>query len=111
MADNKYGRVFTEGDVEKILEWVEENTNSASAIDFTGIIDSMDNEGVRFKFEPDEPLFILRGHDKRAIGAIRFYQDHQSPRAPVNHMDAIEKAALAFDSYRQEHPGELKEPD
>lgn len=111
MADNKYGRVFAESDVAKILEWVEENTNPASAIDYDGIIESMDEEGVRFKFEPDEPLFILRGHDKRAIGAIKFYSDHQSPRAPVNHLDAIDKALQAFIDYREANPGKLKEPD
>jgi hypothetical protein len=111
MADNKYGRVFTEGDVEKILEWVEENTNSASNIDFDGILTGMDEDGVRFKFEPDEPIFILRGHDRRAIAAIRHYQDHQSPRAPQNHVDAIASAVAAFDRYREENPGKLKEPD
>ena len=43
----KYGRMFTEGDVEKILEWVEENTNPASAIDFDGILAAMDEEARR----------------------------------------------------------------
>lgn len=111
MADNKYGRVFTTSDVEKILEWVEENTNSASNIDCDGILNAMDEEGVRFKFEPDEPLFVLRGHDKRAIGAIKFYAEHQSSRAPVNHLDAIDKALQSFIDYREENPGKLKEPD
>jgi hypothetical protein len=105
MADNKYGRVFTGSDVEKILEYVDAEDS------FDAILGEMDKDDVRFKFEPDEPIFILRGHDRRAIAAIRHYQDHQSPSAPQNHVDAIASAVAAFDRYREENPGKLKEPD
>lgn len=109
MADNKYGRVFTEGDLEKILDYVAEA--NAIDIDLAVLIKDMDEDEVRFKFEPDEPLFILRGHDQRAIAAIRYYQDHQSPRAPANHLDAIASAVRAFDAYRERFPKKLREPD
>jgi erythromycin esterase-like protein len=110
VADNKYGRVFTESDVEKILEWFEEQ-GEGQPLDLEAALEGMDGQGVRFKFEADEPLFILRGHDRRAVGAIRFYQDHQHPRTPQNHTDAIASAVAAFDRYREENPGKLKEPD
>jgi hypothetical protein len=109
--DNKYGRIFTASDVEKILEWVEDNTNSASNIDCDGILEAMDEEGVRFKFDVDEPLFVLRGRDKRAAGAIMHYRDHQAPSAPDNHTEAIQRAFRAFNDYRETHPGMMKEPD
>jgi hypothetical protein len=109
--DNKYGRIFTFSDVEKILEWVEGNTNSASAIDAEEIISSMDEEGVRFKWPVDEPLFILRGRDKRARGTVRYYADHQSAQAPFNHMNAVEQAYRSFDKYADEHAEQMKEPD
>jgi hypothetical protein len=107
MADNKYGRIFTAADVEKVLQVAE----AEGHFNFDTLLPELDKRGVRFKFPADEPLFILRGRDKRALGAIRFYQDHQSPRAPVNHTDAIAKAFRAFDDYANSHPGELKEPD
>lgn len=115
MADNKYGHVFTEADVLKILEYVlvegEMSTSEQASGEAANWLSDVMEENIRFKFAKDEPLFILRGRDKRAIAAIRFYHDHQSPSAPVNHMDAIGKAIRSFDAYREQHPGELKEPD
>lgn len=108
--DNKYGRVFTESDVDKILEWIGDQ-GEGQPLDLAVALENMDDEGVRFKFEVDEPLFVLRGHDKRAIGAIKFYAEHQSSRAPVNHLDAIDKTLQAFIDYREANPGKLKEPD
>ena len=110
MPDNKYGRVFTEGDVEKIFEWIG-NAGDGQPLDLEWTLKLMDEEGVRFKFDADEPLFILRGRDQRAIGAIRFYQDHQSPRAPQNHTDGIASALAQFDRYRSEHASKMREPD
>jgi hypothetical protein len=106
LADSKYGRVFTEGDVEKILFYA---TGSEEGLADTLAV--MDEDGVRFKFDADEPLFILRGRDQRAIGAVRWYQDHQSPRAPENHLNGIASAVASFDRYRSEHAEKLREPD
>jgi hypothetical protein len=86
MADNKYGRMFTQADVVLILERYDpefsDGEHGDSEENFADLLEDMDRSGVRFKFEPDEPLFTFRGHDKRAAGAIRHYLDHQSPRAP-----------------------------
>lgn len=109
MADRKYGRIFTVSDVEKILDVAGEFEWHKVHLD--SIIATMDEEGVRFKFEPDEPTFTLRGRDKRAEGAIRFYGDHQSPRAPVHFLEGIDAAADEFRRYRDEHPEQIKEPD
>ena len=105
MADSKYGRIFTASDVEKIFEYADIPGSFASTLKH------MDADNVRFKFEPDEPLFILRGRDRRAAGAIMHYRDHQSPNAPSNHTDGIAKAFRAFNLYREENPGLVKEPD
>ena len=35
---------------------------------------------IERKFMPGEPLFILRGQDRRALGAVRWYRDHQWPK-------------------------------
>src|SRR5574339_827095 len=104
---NKYGRIFTESDVEKIFEHLREN-GAGQLPEFENVLSDMDEDGVRFKFPEDEPLFILRGRDKRAISAIRYYLDHQSPRAPMNHLMGIEKAYDAFSDYRIKNSGEMK---
>jgi hypothetical protein len=113
MADNKYGRVFTQGDVEKILDFLydEEYLRTDDDLGVDDILRDMDAKEVRFKFEPDEPIFVLRGHDKRAAGAIKHYLDHQGPRAPENHVNGIMAAFRSFNVYREENPGKMREPD
>jgi len=104
VSDNKYGRIFTASDVQKILD-------ATGGGDLGHILEAMDAQDVRFKWPVDEPLFILRGRDKRARGAVRFYADHQSAQAPFNHMNAVEAAYRAFDTYADANPHLLKEPD
>lgn len=112
MSDSKYGRIFTESDVEKILEHLHDTYASSSPPPvLENVLGAMDENGVRFKFSEEEPTFILRARDKRAIGAIRYYRDHQSPRAPQNHLDGLDKSVDLFEKYRIECAGEMKEPD
>jgi len=117
MADNKYGRVFTTSDVETILEAVfrkdapDEWWDDHGSPQFDIILEDLDDMNARFKFDPDEPLFILRGRDKRAAGPIKHYQDHQARTAPNNHMAAIGKALQAFTDYRNANAEKMKEPD
>jgi hypothetical protein len=122
--DNKYGRLFIESDVQAILEYAvreldivptddedydERVTDYAANLLAEALTDKAD---IRFKFgDDDEPQFVLRGRDKRAAGAIKHYRDHQSPSAPDNHTDAIQKAFRAFNDYRERFPGQMKEPD
>lgn len=109
MSDNKYGRVFTQADVEKMLNYAADHGyDGEGAADLAA---RMDADGERFKFPADEPLFILRGRDKRARGTVRYYADHQSAQAPFNHMNAVEAAYRVFDNYANDNPGEMKEPD
>lgn len=110
MADSKYGRVFTQGDVEKILEWVQAHDDDIT-LTLSDVLDDMQDGGVRFKFDADEPLFILRGRDRRAIGAIRFYQDHQASNVPESHANCIASDMSAFDRYRNDHAEKMREPD
>jgi hypothetical protein len=113
MADNKYGRVLTTSDLEKVIEFLydEEYLRTDDELTVDDILNDMDEKGVRFKFDDDEPVFVLRGHDTRAVGAIKHYLDHQGPRAPENHINGIMAALRSFDTYRQENPGKIKEPD
>lgn len=110
MSDRKYGHIYTESDVAAIVQWLWEfdddiTPNRAMRMLTNGEAD------IRLKFDRDEPLFVLRGRDKKAEGAIKHYEDHQAPNAPHNHLDGIRASRLAFQQYRQEHPGKMKDPD
>jgi hypothetical protein len=103
--NSKYGRLFTEADVRKYIEGL-------GGVDFSGSIDD-DSElsTVESTFPEDEPLFVLRAKDRRALGAVRFYYTHQSNYVTDKHLQGIERAIKAFDEFRNQHPERLKEPD
>lgn len=107
MPDSKYGRIFTESDVQKLLQLA----TGEEDFDLAGHLATADEMGISFKFPEDEPMFVLRARDKRALGAIRFYADHQNPRAPQNHIDGIDKALDAFEHYRHWQSNKMKDPD
>lgn len=117
MADLKYGRIFTEGDLAKIMEVVFSTEAPDHWWDGKGnlkldvVLKDMDDMEVRFKWEKDEPIFVLRAHDSTAEGTVRYYRDHQRPGAPSNHLDGIDKAVGAFRDFRTEHPELIKDPD
>jgi len=99
--DNKYGRIFTEEDVKRLLQ---DDRYFVSGRPVEEILDEFEG-----KFPKNEPVFVLRGQDKRAIGALRYYRDHQDPRAPLSHLDSVDKAYDRFSDFRIHH--ETKEPD
>lgn len=105
MACNKYGRIFTQDDVYSIVEHAIEREFEETE-DLTLYL-----EDFKGRFDKDEPLFVLRARDKRAIAAVRNYRDNQNPRAPQNHLDGIEKAMSEFEAFRVKNVDKMKEPD
>lgn len=104
MPDSKYGRVFIENDVIAILE-------AAGNEDGEDTLNKV-VEDVRLKFNDEtEPLFVLRGRDKRALAAVRYYRDNQSSSAPQNHLDGCDKAVRQFEEFRSMSPEQMREPD
>lgn len=109
LAENKYGALYTETDVINILDFVLEDLDSHLTVgDYMDAVRA--GEAGKMKFPPEEPLFLLRGQDKRALAALRFYRDHQNPRASFLHSNGVEKAMTAFEKFRVQHPDRLKEP-
>lgn len=119
MADNKYGELYTEDEVVQLVKMAVE-----SAVNFMDNGESPDDVLERFtdadirevartdierKFHPGEPLFVLRGQDKRALGAVRFYREHQWPSATQEHLNSVDAAVERFEAYR--NLGHMKEPD
>jgi hypothetical protein len=56
----------------------------------------------------DEPVFILRAKDRRALHALREYQ---SVVTNHEHIQAIATRINDFESFKLSHPERMKEPD
>lgn len=110
MSDRKYGRMFTMADLEKIGERLLEEADT-HGVTVGRVLQKMDDEGVRFKFGKDEPTFTFRARDERAVAGIRYYEDHQSPNAPVGFLEGVAAARRDFERFRDEYPELMKQPD
>lgn len=117
--DNKYGELYTEDEVVQLVTMAVQ-----SAVKFATDGESPEEVLERFgdadirevartdiprRFHPGEPLFVLRGQDKRALGAVRFYREHQWPNATHEHLESVDAAVERFEAYRA--LGQMKEPD
>jgi len=119
VADTKYGEIYVEDElvtivqmaVVSVLESVEAGEEGREILkSFTPEqIREVARNDIERKFAPGEPLFVLRGQDKRALGAVRFYREHQWPNATQDHLNSIDKAVEYFEAYRE--VGHTKEPD
>lgn len=55
----------------------------------------------------DEPVFLLRAKDKRALGALFTYQE----RVPLETQKrSVDDRILAFQHFAGEHPERMREP-
>jgi hypothetical protein len=119
MADNKYGEIYTEDELVEVVQLAVTSVleQVANNVDFNEIKLRFNEADIREVARADiertwkvgEPLFILRGQDRRALGAVRWYRDHQWPNAPREHLEAIDEAVARFEAYR--NIGSMKEPD
>lgn len=105
--EGKYGRLFTEGDVKKMLRLaVLEGAPSPEEQ-----IAEFDRRG-ELTFPADEPLFLLRGQDKAAPGTITGYlMCANAAGASIEHASAARKAGRAMAEWQAEHPDRVKVPD
>lgn len=119
IADNKYGEIYTEDEVVKLIQMAVDSVLDmvANRADKSEIKESFSEGNIREVartdiervWKPGEPLFILRGQDRRALGAVRWYRDHQWPNAEREHLERIDEALAFFESYRK--LAGTKEPD
>jgi hypothetical protein len=109
MADDKYGRIFTEEDVLKIVSGF--LGAAGQRFDAEDIRERIgDIEGF---FPSDEPLFILRGQDKRALGCVRNYRTMAVYGVKVSREfeKGLDAAVAAFEQFRIDNPDRMKDPD
>jgi hypothetical protein len=102
MPDGKYGRIFTEDDVRSMFEAHEATGHSFDELAQSG----------EFKFPEDEPLFVFRGQDRKALGALLHYDKSMNIIGiPASHADAVTDSVHAFERFRSENPDRMKLPD
>lgn len=108
MADLKYGRLFTEGDVEAILEHF---GAAFETREFGKVADQAIAEGFEPTFPADEPLFLLRGQDDLAQHTVQSYFNLAADNgAPASVLISAEKSADQFAEFAIAHPDRIKEP-
>lgn len=87
MSDLKYGRLFTEEDVDKLLNWL----NPGGLESPTGeVIAQAEAEGVEFRFPADEPVMVFRAKDDCFPATLDFYHvECEVAEAPDEHIKTI----------------------
>lgn len=73
--------------------------------------DFMDDQLVSRDSGPvpkDEPVFILRARDSRAVAAMLYYQ---SICRNAEHQGAVGKRIEEFERFERDNPDRMKEPD
>ena len=70
-----------------------------------GLVLSKNNEFV----SQDEPVFILRARDKKALGTIRCYQALFAPSS--EHWKTIQAVIDDFTKFREENPARMGHPE
>lgn len=105
---DKYGRLFTEADVKRLLEYAvlegaPRPEEQIAAFDAKGWL----------TFPADEPVFLLRGKDRTALAALHALLDHLQTAEGVSddYYTAVHGKAAEFVLFAMEHPDRMKVPD
>jgi hypothetical protein len=114
--DSKYGRLFTEEDVQRIIDY-----SHGTGIDTPAeIVERLELGDHPVTFPADEPLFLLRAQDEAAPRAIamcgRFedgnYVHHAGEvGASTAHLQPAADAALRMVEWQEANPDRVKVPD
>lgn len=126
MADSKYGRLFTQDDVEGLLDRVVNQVVQATASDdeLERVQEAVNRARASFdmvdpikpgdsgsRFPEDEPLFLLRGQDLFAPFAIDAYAGRLHELGDVGLANEVGEAASSVRAWQRENPGRVKLPD
>lgn len=102
MADARYGRLFTEDDVVRLINAMTYEAPD-EALNLGVVIEQAERDAERpLTFPADEPLFLLRASDPAAPEAIDEYELAASRAVP---------AAAEFRAWQQANPDRVKVPD
>jgi hypothetical protein len=109
--DTKYGRIFTEDDV---VAMVVQATHDMAGVD-RGMSEDQarpPNAGYPAKIDPLEPVFMLRGQDKAALGTVTAYRGlAEEEGASDEVLDSIDGAIEGFREFAYANPDKMKVAD
>lgn len=130
MADSKYGRLFTEADVRKLMHYAvvrgaveggfmasdaDGNRVDPGAMLLADFECEAARDGgsfgvpLRLTFPADEPLFLLRGTDGQAQFTVRDYAERcEAAGCAPKHVALAREAAGRFHDFVLEHPERVK---
>lgn len=116
MSESKYGRLFTERDVERIIAEALIRQHTQEKVRLAGMLEHLRPEELTFP--ADEPLFLLRGQDRLAADAVSryvqgclFYLDRVGPPVTVEHVGSASEAYQAMVRWQAANPDRVKVPD
>lgn len=101
VAEPKYGRVFTEEDVRRLLF-----SFQAQAADVEQALREFDGT-----FPADESVFVLRAKDDIATAGLWGYHEACLDMAGPGYIASVREAIQAFDRFREDHPDRMRVPD
>jgi len=101
MADDKYGRIFTQDDARSLVE---------ACLNTGKSYDELIQSG-EFTFPADEPLFVLRGQDETALETIEEYKFLNRTNPNDQLLEAVAASLREFRKFKDENPGRMKTAD
>lgn len=112
MADGKYGHLYTEADVRKVVNHLSEK-QSFDSENIDGAL-----KRLKFTFPADEPMFLIRAKDRFGLAAVRNYRTHafyamvnKKKAGFSNFIKSIDNAVDAFEKFRIDNADKMKDPD
>jgi hypothetical protein len=75
---------------------------------FAAVDGRLVNRATGVPIPDDEPVFVLRAKDRRALAALRAYRDCGLTEA---HAQAVSAQIRQFERFATEHPERMTEPD
>lgn len=107
--DNKYGRLFTESDVHKIIRHAVAGQTSDPAM----VFERMKEHSETFTFPEDEPLFLLRAQDSESGAGLYGYREameYHSDEIPEPHREGVHDAINRWEQWQKDNNDRVKLP-
>lgn len=108
--DEKYGRIFTEQDIDQLIEGLSDRLDEEDL----PIGDAIRNGLSQLdpKIPADEPVFILRAQDAYTVDTIENYlQICGANNCSPHHLSAILNAQTRFREWQRANEVSVKQPD
>lgn len=106
MADRKYGQLFTEDEVRKLIGY------ATPDVSFEEALEEFEADDRVLTLPPDEPTFVLRAQDVAAMVTLNSYrQEAVNAGAAEAHITGVEETIAQFQNFAAQNPNRMKVPD